>query len=274
MTRYIHNTRSQGQVLLVGLMLIALVTTVVGTGVLRSITSSQGTKQTEESNKAANIAKGVLEAGINDETIDPSNFTDINPGAYSQTQEASETPTEIFVFNEVVQKDHQYLYYLTDYDAANNTFSTGSYFDQELTIHFGSEAAGPCPILEILEIGVDKSVIHRHYTAPGSGCTDSLNHPSALATGSGGNLSWDGSTVAFGQTVTITPGSNGDTILLVVRPFFAGTKLGFTTASGVALKPQGRVISSTVRTIDGAQRTETVYQAYPQIPLTFFATVF
>jgi Tfp pilus assembly protein PilX len=80
------NTRTQGQVLLIGLMLIALVTTIVGTGALRSMSSTQTTKQKEESKKASNAAQGALEAGINNEDINYSDFTDVNPTGYAQSR--------------------------------------------------------------------------------------------------------------------------------------------------------------------------------------------
>ncbi len=267
------NTRSQGQILLIGLMLIALVTTIVGTGALRSMSSTQTTKQREEANKASNIAKGALEAGINDETIDSTNFTDVNPDAYSQLN-IPKTPENTFVFNEIVPKDHQYMLYLASYENSTNTFKTDYYVDN-IELYYASEAS-TCPLLEIIFINKNDEIIHRKYTAPSaSGCgTNNLNYAGAIAPTSGTfNLDWDGQTTNFANKIPIVGATDLDgkeVKLLIIRPFFAGTKLGFL---GTNLKAQGREVSSTVRTIDGAQKTEKVYQAYPQIPLSFFATV-
>ena len=270
------NTRSQGQILLIGLMLIALVTTIVGTGALRSMSSTQTTKQKEEANKASNIAKGALEAGINDETIESTNFTDVNPDAYSQLN-IPKTPENTFVFNEVVPKDNQYMFYLTEYDTATNTFSSdpSKYYEADMEIYYASETSS-CPLLEIIFINKDDEIINRKYTAPtASGCgTNNLNYAGAIAPTVGTfNLNWDGQTTNFDNKIPIigaTDLDGKDVKLLMIRPFFVGTKLGFL---GTNLKAQGREVSSTVRTIDGAQKTEKVYQAYPQIPLSFFATV-
>jgi hypothetical protein len=267
------NTRIQGQILLIGLMLIALVTTIVGTGALRSVSSTQTTKQKEEANKASNIAKGALEAGINDETIDSTSFTDVNPGAYSQLN-IPKTPENTFVFNEVVSKDHQYMLYLTSYETATNSFGT-DYYDGNIEVYYASEASS-CPLLEIIFINNNNEIINRKYTAPTAGnCgSNSLNYSSAILPTTGSyELDWDGVITSFANKIPIIGATDleGKSVkLLIIRPFFAGTKLGFV---GLLLKPQGREVSSTVRTIDGAQKTEKVYQAYPQIPLSFFATV-
>lgn len=267
------NTRIQGQVLLIGLMLIALVTTIVGTGALRSMSSTQTTKQKEEANKASNIAKGALEAGINDETIDSSNFTDVNPGAYSQQLNIPKTPENTFVYSEVVPKDHQYLFYLTDYATAENSFGT-NYYTSDVELYYSSEAS-TCPLLEIIFIDAGDKIINRIYTAPtASGCdSKNLNYAGAIIPTTGTySLDWDGKTTTFANKIPIgsTNLTGKNVKLLVIRPFFDGTKLGFL---GTSLRQQGREVSSTVRTIDGAQKTEKVYQAYPQIPLSLFATV-
>lgn len=267
-----RQTHTQGQVLLIGLMLIALVTTIVGTGALRTMTSTQTTKQGEEEKKAGNIAKGALEAGINDEVIDYSNFTDVNPGAYIQ-QNIPKTPANVFVFNSVVPKDHQYMFYLTGYNTVDNTFGT-DYYVGNVSVYYASESGnGACPVLEIIQIDSNDQIAERTYTGPvGGSCpgTYTLSYPGAIPPGAGGALDWDGTTTAFSHDVTVTIAAGAQIKLLIVRPFFEGTKLGFL---GTNLKAQGREVSSTVRTIDGAQKTETVYQAYPQIPLALFATV-
>jgi len=264
--------KNQGQVLLIGLMLIALVTTIVGTGALRTMTSTQTTKQGEEEKKAGNIAKGALEAGINDETIDYSAFTDVNPGAYIQ-QNIPKTPENTFVYNNIIPKDHQYMFYTATYNTSDNTFGT-DYYEGNVSVYYASESGnGACPVLEIIQIDANDQIAERTYTGPvGGSCPAeySLNYPGAIPPGTGGSLDWDGTTTAFSHDVTVTITAGSQIKLLIVRPFFEGTKLGFL---GSNLKAQGREVSSTVRTIDGAQKTETVYQAYPQIPLALFATV-
>ncbi len=278
------NTRTQGQVLLIGLMLIALVTTIIGTGVLRSTTSTQTTKQKEEANKASEAARGILEGGLNDEGDLTQNFTGVNKDATSLDVVNPDT-TEEFLYNDIVGKDEQYLFYLAEYDPQSNTFAA-PYFTEQLTVYFGSEA-GTCPLVELILIDADNNILTRYYPSSpsdASGCSaSSFNYPvddpghlltgeisRTITTGNG-----DSATFRFNTTITSTSlASFGNAKLLVVRPFFAGTKLGFGAQTGDLLPPQGRVVSSTARTIDGAQKTETVYQAYPQIPLSLFATIF
>jgi type II secretory pathway pseudopilin PulG len=267
------NTRTQGQVLLIGLMLIALVTTIVGTGALRSMSSTQTTKQKEESKKASNAAQGALEAGINNEDINYSDFTDVNPTGYAQSR-APKTIADKFVYNEVVPKDHQYMFYLTEYNQETNLFDTDplKHFAGDLTVYYKNSGT-TCPLLELIQINDDNQISNRTYTAPNGDCgSNSLNFPGAIAPAGGGTLDWDGQQTVFANSITINIA--GSTKLLIIRPFFEGTKLGFSISDPAKnLKPQGREISSTVRTIDGAQKTEKVYQAYPQIPLSLFATV-
>lgn len=274
------NTRTKGQVLLIGLMLIALVTTIIGTGVLRSTTSTKTTKQKEEANKASEAARGILEGGLNDEGNLSQNFTGVNKDATSLEVVNPQT-TQEFLYNDIVGKDEQYLFYLTGYDPQNNSFTT-DYFTQNLTVYFGSET-GTCPLVELILIGANDNILARYYPSTPPACpTSSFNYPSSnpghlltgttpktITTGNG-----DSATFAFNTTISsLGSFASEKAKLLVVRPFFAGTKLGFGAGAG-NLSPQGRVVSSTARTIDGAQKTETVYQAYPQIPLSLFATIF
>lgn len=267
----IQHRRSSGQVLLLGLMLVALITTIVGTGALQTISSTQTTKQTEEARRAANIARGALEAGINDEEIDPGTFfSNVNPDASTQSI-VNKTPTNQYVHSDVVQKDGQLLFYLTDFNTSTNTFGS-EYYDGGIQVFFGTE--GSCPELELLAVGPDNQVIDRKYSGALPGCSGSLNHPDAIAVenASAEPLTWDGNITTFSGKLSLTVNSAQEVRLLVIRPFFGSTKVGF-VGVGNDLMSQGREISSTVRTIDGAQRTETVYQAYPQIPLSLFATV-
>ncbi len=274
MRRYYRETKSQGQVLLIGLMLIALITTIVGTGALRSVVSNQTTKNAEESKKASNIAKGALEAGTNDEPVAPANFTDVNPNVFNVAP-VPQTTGNTFVYDKTVEKDQQYLLYLADYDYATNTFNT-NYYPGNIQIHYADDTA-TCPILEILEVNDANIIVNRTYTNTiGGSCPNNpLQVFGAVNPGSGQTLSWNLNSITFNKSITIS--NNPNIKLLVIRPFFAGTKLGFVgTADATTnpLNPQGREVSSTVRTIDGAQKTEKVYQAYPQIPLSLFATIF
>lgn len=269
--------RQSGQMLLIGLMLVALVTTIVGTGVLRSTTSTQSTKQREESNKASEIARGLLEQGTNDEEIDINIFNNVVPTA-TQLRTIEQSTTNTFVFNDNVAKDSQYILYTTNYDMANNTFGT-DYMPGELSVYYGVGGSNAdCALLEIMEItntsGRDK-ISNRYYTGSRSGCTSSFGDPvphMLTVDTDPAPITWAGEQITFANSVTINISSNVKAV--VVRPFYFATKLGFVTNNVVGMRPQGRVISSSARTIDGAERTETVYQAYPQIPLSLFATIF
>ncbi len=263
--------RSQGQVLLIGLMLIALVTTIVGTGVLRSTTATQSTKQAEEANKASEIARGLVEQGINDEEALPGSFTDANPTG-TQFGSTPRAITDTFVYDDPIAKDGQHIFYTTSYDMTANSFGT-DYFAGDLNVYYGTES-GQCVQLEIMEIstvaGQDR-ITKRYYTGDTNPtCTFDYSGPGSLTSTGGIGISWGGRTVTFDKKVTIAVGGAK---AVIVRPFFGETRLGFTTTGG-GFKPQGREISSTARTIEGAERTETVYQAYPQIPLSLFATIF
>lgn len=263
------SNKQQGQVLLVGLMIMALITTVVGTGAFRATTSTRTTNEVEEGNKASDIAKGILEGALNDESVPASDFADADSGATSQ--DISTSPAGTFITSEVIAKDSHYLFYTTNYNPATNSFGT-SYYTGLLNIYFASES-GTCPVLELTQITNTLGVKSRSYVTPCG--TNAVSGAANDITPSSGtySLTWNSETVSFTRRASINMTVGGNVVAVLVRPMFHNTRIGFAAQTG-NLATQGREISSTARTIDGAQRTEKVYQAYPQIPLQFFTTVF
>ena len=263
-----NNLRNDGQVLLVGLMVIALITTIVGAGALRATTSTRTTKQQEEASKASNVAKGMQEAGINYVTVAPGDFSGINPGVITTANPI--TTTTSFVTPNTVAKDNQYVFYMADYNSATNTFTSplNTAADAQLDIYF-QDVSGTCPVIEVTEIKNDYSVVKKHHS---STCETNtiVSSSQQIITSAGGAVVGAGGTTTFSKKISYLSSQN--TILVIVRPYFASTKIGF--VGSTTLKPQGTEITANTRTLDGAQVTEKSYLAYPQIPLALFATAF
>lgn len=261
--------RQDGQVLLVGLMIVALITTIVGAGALRATTSTRTTKQQEEASKASNVAKGIQEALINNVNVAPTTFVGINPGVITTANQI--TTATSFVTPNTVAKDSQYVFYMANYDSATNLLTnplyTGAGRDQ-LDIYYDN--ANTCPVIEVTEIDINYSIVKKLHT-PTCGLTNTIVSSSQqIDSTTGGDVVGVGGTTTFGKMISYV--SSPNTILVIVRPYYASTKIGFVGTT--TLKPQGTEITANTRTIDGAQVTEKSYIAYPQIPLALFATSF
>lgn len=266
----LRKQKTKGQVLLLALMAMAVLTTIVGTSVLRSTVTTRTERQNEATTQAENAAKGLQEAQLGGgPTIPPSNFEGVDSGKSSQN--STPTSTGSFVSPYVVSKDGQYVFYMSSYNIANNTFGI-DYYTGNIDILYDDPTTG-CPVLEVILIdNLNNST--RAFSKSPSGCDSNaitFLGPSAtvISSAAGESLMQGGETTPFNKRITISAGLT--TKLIIVRPYFAGTKLGI---KGMGLKPQGREISSTIRTVDGVQKTEKTYQLYPQIPLNLFATIF
>lgn len=255
------NHSKSGQALLLILMVMAVVTTIAGTAAYRATTQTQTAKLSEEGKSAFQAAEGLLQQALGGGTPNPAFFGNLNQGVIpvvTVTQSATQFLTPF------VPKDGQYSIYLTDYNPSTNVFGT-NYTTGPMNIFFES-TSGQCPVLEVTRVAADNSVTKT--ITNDSICGNRVDNGS-----SGSPLAVSGATQPFTGGVTLTKMAtftiSGNSKLLIIRPLFYGTYLGFTSA----LPAQGVAISASAKTVGGAQKTVKVYQSYPQIPAELFMTV-
>ncbi|MFO0704183.1 MAG: hypothetical protein U0525_05740 [Patescibacteria group bacterium] len=267
------NLYSQGQSLIVVLMVVALVTTVVGTAAFQSVTQTNITNAKTQQGVAEKGAQGLIEKILNNESIDTNadlgTNNAINPSVIPIYQTVV-GPTQFVTPNDI-QQDTQYIFYVKPYNFADNSFS-GSAPGYDLKVYFDSENS--CPVLEFTFVnynGGNPSIISRKASA--SCGSNSIGTNNTL------NLSSTPTTiknVTFQKSVTLSYTSFASASVVLIRPLFSKTKLGFTASDGTSNVPaQGETITAVVQTQGGIQKSESVYRPYPQInDIPIFLSVF
>ncbi len=266
---YTHTPhRAEGQALLVVLMIATLLTTLVGTAAFQTVNQTRTTQNQADSQTAQQAAQGVLEQILNNESTSNSLGTGLNT-AVDLVQQVVTSPNT-FVTENTVTKDSQYMFYTAvDYDSTTNTLGAAFFSGADaLEIYYAD--SGTCPVLEITHIGASNTILKRTI----SGTCD-LNTAGNSTAATSVNTSIQ--SVVFTRRLSIPVGTELTTTqMLVIRPLFAGTKLGFKRSDiNLQLPPQGQTITVVVQTQGGAQQEQQVYRAYPQIAeIPFFTTVF
>lgn len=265
--------RREGQSLIVVLMLAALISTIVGTVAFQSATQTSTTNTTTQQEIAEKGAQGILEKILNNESINVSEDlgTNLNPSITPVFSNAVGAAN--FVTTNTVSKDSQYLFYLSGYDPTTNAYAAPN-FSSNFTIYFDSDTdVATCPVLELTYVSVSGTpavvtILKREATgACGSNTV-------GVSTSLGLGATIDGVTFARSWAVNTGASPIASSNLLIVRPLFNDTKLGFSAASG-NLPAQGQTITAVVQTAQGTQKEEQVYRPYPQInDLPIFLSIF
>lgn len=280
------NSRS-GQSLLVIVLLIAVVFTLIASASYRLTTETQSARIQEDTVKTLAAADSGIEKGIqmlNDKLDGKYYFKDV-PGGLSLTGidlsksyvDISSDTTNVFV-SPNVNKDDQYTFYLYEYP--NGT----SYYNGNLTIYFGDGSAGvscntPGRLTPALEISVINAAnnIYRWVVEPcgsspriqsDSGTIGASTSGAPFSPGGQGNFSHS---VIFDKITTL-PINNPK--LLIIRPLFASTELGFQRSGGGTFFTQGQNITAEAVSTTGISKVVTLFRSYPQIPADFFVTTF
>lgn len=267
---------NNGQALVMILMIVALTVSLAGTTVFRIVNDTRTTKETEEKQKTENVAKGIIEKFLNDETVTLDEFTSGSLKTDVAPVQKRGYQTSEYV-SKIIPKDSQHFFYIWPYDYTTKTFTNPGYPNPiNVDIFFQSEAS-ECPVLEIIHIGsdADSTITKRQVTGP-CGANEITGNPTNILTVSNTNtpLTFLGESGTFLKRVTVT-GITQTTKMIVVRTVFAGTRIGMKMNTvGEMLPPQGEYIVATARSAGGAQTDERVYRPYPQIPDYFFATSF
>jgi type II secretory pathway component PulJ len=254
----------KGQVLLIAIMILATVLTVFLTSSYQSVTEIQLSKLEEENQKALAAAEAGIEAALRQKTAiniaDLPNLSNFSGSAQIQTNKSNQ------FISPLLQKNQQYTFYLTDYDAQNKTLGSNS-IAQDINLCFGSSSFNPA--LEITLVKSDYSV--KKYAVNPQGQTIIQNAPSSSSA-----INCPPNNPPFTNQYLIPASSIGNnTQLLIVRVISnqnGSTRIGFKAINPFPL--QGTTIISTAKTQAGVEKKVQLFQSYPQIPAEFFVTSF
>ena len=275
-----NNGKEQGQVLLIIVMLLATVITVVTTVSFKSTTDTQLTKLEQESQKTLAAAEAGIEKAVgtslnnntylySDNSVNLNNLSGI---ALDKSQVTVSTQQGTEFSSPTIQNGQEYTFYLSDYDTATGALSNP--YTGNITLYYGSEytsSAGCSNIALELTMVINNAGVYslKRYIADVSGKFG------AAAQTDPNNLAQTGITTVDGvkyycKTSVITPPAN--TVLLIARSLFDKTKVAI--QGTVALRPQGKIITSEAQSLSGIVKKVELFQSLPQIPAEFFVTSF
>lgn len=253
-------TRESGQILLILVMVMAIAITIVLTITFTTRTDTQLTKLEEESQKALAAAEAGIESSLknNASISDITTLTSLGSNISSGSATIATTGSTNFTSPKIVSGE-AYTAYLGAYTAGSPpTYAASN--NSDVTICFGDGSTVPALDIAVLK----SSSVLRFLADPGTNFGGS--NKLTVTTGPTGACS------AFAYSVTIPQASiSTDSRLLVIRTFFASTKL---LISQTNLPAQGKTVTSQATTTTGVTKKVQLFQSHPQIPAEFFFTTF
>ena len=263
------NHKQKGQVLLIGVMLMAVLLTVVFSASFTSRTDTQISKLEEESQKTLAAAEAGIEAALKQGAIADLGTLNV-PSGFTGSATVATTTSPSFT-SPLIQKDGQYTFYMSTPRGGpdNPDFSA-------LTPAWGTEQFTLCSTSNSLAMSLTflrtdgtmkrfvinptgESIIENGQTANGAGTCPS-----------GENFAYHHQLTALDMSQVRTDLA----LLLFVRLIGSGTgaKVGFARTTNLPL--QGRTITSEAKSPTGVTKKVQLFQSYPQIPAEFFITSF
>lgn len=260
--------KSEGQVLLIVVLVMVVVLTVGLSVVSRGITTLRTSTEEENSQLALSAAEAGVETAMQTQTGSTGPPQSLSNGASIDSVLVTPILGSEFLFNGGSP--------VTQDDGVNVWLSTYPYYTNPwigtLNIYWGSSAAGDTcatsgnamAALEVIVISGSKAfpVTTRYAYDP---CTTrrSYNNFSA-STPSSVNI--QGKTFPYSTQIPIANGLIADIV-----PLYANTPIGITAASN--LPSQGNTITSKGSSGDTQRRIQ-VFQAYPRVPSELFQYTF
>lgn len=266
--------KQEGQVLLIVIMLLATALTVVLSVSFKSSTDTQITKLEQESQIALAAADAGIEKALNLIKDDL-----INIGTYM----FSESPLDLEIVDwegidldkskvlikdeagpeltsPLILQDELHVLYLSDYEKGSGFSSPWA---GNLTIYFESESGNPSLELTFIDNSnvVSKSVYNSCNLDPEKSIENAFDTSDATKTIEN---------VQFKCSIDL--GLVSDNKLLIIRPLFAATRIGF--EGSIDLRIQRKIIVSTGVSTAGVSKKIRMFQYKPQIPSEFFVTSF
>ncbi len=270
-------TTTEGQALIIALLIVALTATLAGGAAFRTVNQTRMTAQQEQKEKTENAARGIIEKTLNDESVN------VNQDFGSTAQlDTSVDPVDIGLnslpayTSPLIAKDSQFMFYLRPYDFSTKAFTGSASNLTDLNLYFDSESDATCPIVEII-FAKDNAIQKRMMTGDcgTSSVSGAVNRATTAASPTTPQtITFNETTATFDRGVKLNVSALAPSAeIMIVRPLFADTKFGFKRTAGT-LPAQGREVSAAAQSVDGSQTNVSVYQGYPQIPDFFFATSF
>lgn len=256
-----------GQVLLIAVMLLATVITVVMTIAFNATTETQVARLEADSQKALAAAEAGIDVAIKQSV----NSTPVDIGSLGQFSSQKITGnaqvigvSHSYFVTPLLQKDEQYVFYLSDYPDFTNAWSGN------LDMYLVSET-GQCPSIEVTVITstyTQERYMYNTCTALVNGAQTAIN-PGSPTQVDGVNFEWK-----IPSQLTITNG-----VVAFIQVINGRTKLAFKgfASDGFTQKDlpsQGKTVESEARTESGVVKKVQLFQSYPQIPSNFFMTSF
>lgn len=286
----------KGQVLLLIVMMIAVVSTVVLTLSFRTQSDTQFTQLKTESNRTREAAEASIEVGftlpdtdsirqLNDPQLNLTNLQGVDLRRSRILISNNESAREFI--SPLLQRDDMFTFYVAPVSTITPFVFGQTVFNSPLDIYYGSEngTVTVCnnTTLEITAVGLNAAtstyyIINRYIADTGNYLTTNVNDIGSTTSGTVSGTSF--------RCRAQLPAQGTDTKVLFVRviiptPVAAGmptsTRLGFSVTSqpaSVTLPVQGRTIRSEVYSTAGVLTVVESNQSYPQIPSTFFVTSF
>lgn len=259
----VFKKHKSGQVLLITIMLIGVVLTIVLSVTFTSRTETQLTKLEEENQKAFAAAEAGIEAALKQGTSIADLSTLNIPEGFTGSVTVSDTSGAAFV-SPFLQAGQQSTFYLSNYPDFSSSFS-GS-----MSFHYGSASGQSCAeiALEITFISGASPYTYTRYIADEPG--DLLDGTDQNDLGQAAQTTVENVTFQC-RTSNINVPANPKVV--IVRPLFAGTKIGF-SSTGAGFNPQGKYVTSEATSPLGVSKKIQLFQSLPQIPADFFVTSF
>lgn len=270
--------KQEGQVLLIVIMLLATALTVVLSVSFKSSTDTQITKLEQESQVALAAADAGIEKALNlikDNLIDIGTTYLFNSSLINivDWEGIDSDKSKVLVDDEprteltspLILQDESHMLYLSDYSKDGGFESPWS---GNLTIYFESESESEKPSLELTFI--DNSGENELSKEVYNSCN--LEDPAKSVE----NASDASDATKTIENITfkckIDLGLVSDNNLLIIRPLFGATKIGFEGSAN--LPTQRKTIISTGVSTAGISKQIRMFQYKPQIPSGFFVTSF
>lgn len=303
------NKSSEGQVLLLLIMVMGTLLIVAMTAIFQGTTQTQigGINQISQSTLAA--AEAGLEKALQAnqsgtfKELGLSNLSGINLEA--STVEIREQRSETFNTAKLEQ-DEQYTFYLSDYSPIY------PYFGTPYAVDFRVYYESPAQTCE--DVSLEFTVVYDEGN-------DGVFETSKLIADGGDLITTDNTDDVYGDALLNNPGLESDyqvppapadgtfqydcrtqvistdsypfVKFMLVQNYFSKSKIGFQTTGDSEFPPQGKTIKSTARarvsaevtsapgdptptpnTQSGLTRIAEIFQSYPQIPAEFWITSF
>lgn len=259
--------QQSGQVLLIGIMLVAVLLTVVFSAAFVSRTDTQISKLEEENQKTLAAAEAGVEVALKSGAITDISKLNVPPGFTGSA--TIQTASSNSFITPLIKKGSQYTFYLSTpggpSDNPDFNILTSSYNNNTLTFCSNSDS-----------FAISLSFLKSDGTIKRFAINPSTN-PTLIANGQQENTQGNcpgGQDFPHRHRLAPVEVGAANNLLLFVKLVGSGTGAKIGIVGGSDLPLQGRTVVSQATSPTGVTKTVKLFQSYPQIPSEFFVTSF